>query len=100
MPMKTANATLLPKRPVWVKLWFGHKKSCDWVVSISKERNPPEPGLSFRAERVVFFVPVSTETDDENTTPGIPRGRMLAYGVVTNPNGNYIEVRKPETTED
>jgi hypothetical protein len=94
------DTTQLPKGPVWSKLWFSGKKSCNWVVSISKERNPTKPGICFRAERVVFFVPVSTETDDEQHTPGIPTGRMLAYGVVTNPTGNYIEIRKPKTTED
>jgi len=90
----------LPKGPMWVRLWFGHKKSCDWVISISKKRDQGAPDVMFRCARTVFFVPVSTETEEELKISGLPRARMLAYGVVTNPTGKYIEVRKATTEED
>lgn len=93
------DTSRLPKGPVWVRLWFGHKQGCDWVMSISKERNDPRPTM-FRSARTVFFVPVSTDTDGDLKQQGLPRARMLAYGVVTNPTGKYFEVRKATTEEN
>ena len=94
------DSTQLPKGPVWIRLWFGHLKHCDWVMSISKVRDQPEPDVMFRSARTVFFVPVSTETEEELEVKGLPRARMMAYGVVTNPSGKYFEVRKSTTQED